>query len=73
MFLDIIMTLVTFFMGAFQGFLDDFRNNIDASTPVLILKVFSMVVFVVRLILVMITVDYENDKQYLYITDIVKK
>ena len=74
MFLDIIMTVVTFFLGAFQGLLSDFRNsNIDETTAVLVIKVISIVVFTLRLILVMITVEYEDDTLYLYITDIVKK
>lgn len=73
MSLDIIMTVVTFFMSAFQGFLDDFRNSYDETTSVITLKIISMVIFVVRLILVMITVNFENDTLYLYITDIIKK
>lgn len=67
------MSLITYFMGAFQGFLDDFKNGADTSPPILILKLISMVIFVIRLILAMTTVDYEDDTLYLYITDIVKK
>jgi hypothetical protein len=32
-----------------------------------------MVIFVIRLVLALITVDYEDDTLYVYITDIVKK
>lgn len=73
MLMDIVMSVVTYYIATFQGFLNDFTNGDSESTWIMILKMISLVVFLIRLCVMLITIDYEDDVLYEYITDIVKK
>lgn len=73
MLLDILMTLMIFFISAFHGFLEDYRHGASSSTAVLVLKIVALVIFGIRMLISFVTVDYEDDTFYLYITDIIKK
>lgn len=70
---DILMTLVVFFISVFHGFLEDYRNGDSSCTTILILKLIAISVFTIRTIMSFVTIDYEDDTFYLYITDIIKK
>jgi UDP-N-acetylmuramyl pentapeptide phosphotransferase/UDP-N-acetylglucosamine-1-phosphate transferase len=73
MLLDIIMTLVAFFISVFHGFLDDYRHGDSSCTTIVILKLIAIVVFAIRMVMSFVTIDYEDDTFYLYITDIIQK
>lgn len=67
------MSIVCLIISAYQGFLDDFRNGDCSSSAIIALKCISIVIFVIRILMGMVTVDYVDDQLYLYITDIVVK
>lgn len=67
------MSIVTYFLGGFQGFLPNFAVSAASSAPVSILKFIAMVVFLARLTINLISVGYEDDTLYTYIIDIFKK
>lgn len=73
MLLDILMTLLVFFISAFHGFLEDYRRADSSSTPILVLKIVALVIFGIRMVMSFVTIDYEDDTFYLYITDIIRK
>lgn len=73
LFLDIVMSLVTFVIATYQGLLDNFREQDAVSTPIIVLKGISLAVFSIRLIMALITIDYVEDTLYVYIIDIIGK
>jgi hypothetical protein len=73
MVLDIIMSLTTFFISSFQGFLYNFREEDSSSAAIVILKIIALVIFSIRMLISLLAVTYEDDTLYLYITDIIKK
>ena len=72
-FLDIVMSIACLIISAYQGFLTDFRGEDCAAPTVVSLKAIAIIVFTVRVLMGMVTIDYENDHLYVYITDIVIK
>ena len=67
------MTLMIFFISAFHGFLEDYRRADSSSTAILVLKIIALAIFGIRNLMSFVTIDYEDDTFYLYITDIIKK
>jgi hypothetical protein len=67
------MALVTLILSTFQAFLDDFKNGDEVSATVISLKVAALVVFISRILMSMVTLDYVDDTLYLYVTDIICK
>jgi hypothetical protein len=67
------MSIVTFFLSSFQGFLVNFRESDGSSTTVIAIKIIALVIFIIRMLMEMVTISFEDDTVYLYITDIIKK
>jgi hypothetical protein len=67
------MSIVMFYIATFQGLIDDFLLADNVSAAVIILKVFAIFFFSVRMIMIFVTIDYIDDYFYVYITDIIKK
>lgn len=73
MIIDILMSLTMYFVSVFQGFLHDFRNVDCSSTPIIALKIAALATFSIRLIMALVTVEYEDDFLYEYVADIIWK
>jgi uncharacterized membrane protein len=72
--LDILMTLVVFFISSFHGFLEEFRHHGDSSSnTILVLKIIAIAIFAIRMVMSFVTLDYEDDTFYLYVVDMIKK
>ena len=67
------MSIVCLIISSYQGFLADFRSGDCSSSAIIALKCVSLVTFVIRISMGMVTIDYVDDQLYLYITDIVIK
>lgn len=67
------MLVVCLIISAYQGFLEDFRREDCTSSAIIALKSIAIVIFTIRIMMGMVTVDYIDDYLYVYITDIVMK
>lgn len=64
MTIDILMSLTMYFISVFQGFLHDFRNADCYSAPIMALKITALASFSIRLLMALVTVEYEDDFLY---------
>lgn len=71
--IDLLMTLLIFFIATFQCFLQNFRDNQANQANVIVIKVISIAFFAIRILIGCIATNYEAGKTYLYLTDIIKK
>jgi len=67
------MSLIMFYIATFQGLLDDFLLGDNVSDAVIVIKAVAIFFFSVRMLMDLVTIDYENDFFYVYITDIIYK
>lgn len=56
------MSIVCLIIRAYQGFLADFRNGDAFSTAIIVLKFISFIVFSIRILMGMVTIDYADDQ-----------